>query len=314
MRDEVKRLDEDSMENLSLKETIRILTRKHLEEHNGILLGECVSDPGGVAGTIPESSNVIDLPMTETAGADIAVGCALAGRRPIFVTRFQDFMLMNGSPIVYFAGVYQPLCGISAPVFVRALANDGFDATHSNVLHSLFMHFSGIKVCAPITPGEYKQVWNCYLAEELPYYVSEFRDCYNNQLELMDEIVPGAQLNVFGVSICRMRIREAKKILKQWGIQINIVDIMWLKPFDAVGKGKVLKKLPLGLVVDPGRSICGAAEHLAYELMMQYPGSHVEVLGVDDRIKTPSEVYQNPVPTAEMIANKVYTIIKGRIS
>lgn len=297
------------MENLSLKETILELTRRHLEESNGILLGECVSDPGGVAGTIPKSQNVIDLPMTETAGADFAVGCALAGRRPIFVTRFQDFMLMNGSPIIYFAAVYQPLCGISAPVFVRALANDGFDATHSNVLHSLFMHFSGIRVCAPITPGEYKQIWEQYLAEEYPYYVSEFRDCYDNREEYIEEIVPDAQINLFGISVSRMRLREAKKLLKSWGLKVNIIDILWLKPFDAEKHGEVLRQVPLGLVVEPGRSICGASEHLAYELMMNYPGSHVEALGVEDRIKTPSQLFQNPVPTAEMIAKKVLTMI-----
>ena len=61
------------MESLSLRETIKQITEKHLSENNGILLGECVSDPGGVAGTIPEHENVVDLPMTETAGADFAV-------------------------------------------------------------------------------------------------------------------------------------------------------------------------------------------------------------------------------------------------
>lgn len=300
------------MEGLSLKETICEITRHHLNEHNGILLGECVSDPGGVAGTIPESTNIVDLPMTETAGADFAVGCALVGRRPIFVTRFQDFMLMNGSPIIYFAGVYQQLCGISAPVFVRALANDGFDATHSNVLHSLFMHFSGIRVCAPVTPGEYRQVWERYMGEDLPYYVSEFRDCYENREELTEEIVPDAQINVFGVSVCRMRIREAKEILARQGIKINILDILWLKPFDTARYGEILRRVPLGLVVDPGRAICGAAEHLAYELMLHYPGSRVEVLGVEDRIKTPSRVYENPVPSAETIARRIYEIVRKK--
>ena len=300
------------MEGLPLNETIRALTRIHLNEHNGILLGECVSDPGGVAGTIPESPNVIDLPMTETAGADFAVGCALAGRRPIFVTRFQDFMLMNGSPIVYFAGVYQPLCGISAPVFVRALANDGFDATHSNVLHSLFMHFSGIRVCAPVTPEEYRQVWERYIAEELPYYVSEFRDCYENQEELVEEIDPEAQVNVFGISVCRMQIRKAKEILARQGIRINVLDILWLKPLDTTKYGEILRRVPLGVVVDPGRTICGAAEHIAYELMIRHPGSRIEAIGVEDRIKTPSYVYENPVPSEETIVRHVCGMLGRR--
>lgn len=297
------------METVSLRETIREITRKHLVENNGILLGECVSDPGGVAGTIPDCKNIVDLPMTETAGADFAVGCALVGRRPIFVTRFQDFMLMNGSPIAYFAGVYKELCGIGAPVFVRALSNDGFDATHSNVLHSLFMHFSGVYVCAPITPREYHQVWETFMADDKPMYVSEYRDTFDNCTELTDEIDPEAVINVFGVSVCRMNIRKAKALLEKKGIKINVIDIMWLKPFDAVAHGEVLKKVPLGVVVDPGRTICGAAEHFAYQMMMRYPGSRVRSLGIQDTIKSTNPKYMNAVPSAEMIADEICRIL-----
>ncbi len=299
------------MEGISLRETIKEITRKHLDENNGLLLGECVSDPGGVAGTIPESKNVIDLPMTETAGADFAVGCALAGRRPIFVTRFQDFMLMNGSPIIYFAGVYKDLSGISAPVFVRALANDGFDATHSNVLHSLFMHFPGITVCAPITSGEYHEAWDTFMKNDRPMFVSEFRDTFDNKEEYSDEVDPQADINLFGVSVCRMHIREAKKILSERGIKANIIDIMWLKPFDAEGRGSALKDVPLGLVVDPGREICGAPEHFAYQMMMKYPGARVETLGVKDVIKTTNPNCMNRVPGAEQIVERVCKMLNS---
>lgn len=133
-----------------------------------ILLGECVSDPGGVAGTIPTSPNVIDLPMTEVAGADFAVGCAIAGRRPVFVVRFQDFMLMNGSPFIAYAATVEEIHGVKAPVFIRALANDCFDATHSNVFHSTFMHHPGFRVCAPMTPGEYREAWADFMAHDTP--------------------------------------------------------------------------------------------------------------------------------------------------
>ena len=46
------------MESVSLRETIRSILDDHLNNNNGVLLGECVSDPGGVSGTIPESKNV----------------------------------------------------------------------------------------------------------------------------------------------------------------------------------------------------------------------------------------------------------------
>lgn len=156
------------MGKLSLRETIYQILDDHLNQHNGILLGECVSDPGGVAGTIPTSPNVIDLPMTEVAGADFAVGCAIAGRRPVFVVRFQDFMLMNGSPFIAYAATAEEIHGVKAPVFIRALANDCFDATHSNVFHSTFMHHPGFRVCAPMTPGEYREAWADFMAHDTP--------------------------------------------------------------------------------------------------------------------------------------------------
>lgn len=103
----ISRFHNAIMGKLSLRETIYQILDDHLNQHNGILLGECLSDPGGVAGTIPTSPNVIDLPMTEVAGADFAVGCAIAGRRPVFVVRFQDFMLMNGSPFIAYAATVE---------------------------------------------------------------------------------------------------------------------------------------------------------------------------------------------------------------
>lgn len=296
------------MGSISLRETIREISREHLDKNNGILLGECVSDNGGVDGTIPNSENVIDLPMTEVSGADFAVGCAIVGRRPIFVLRFQDFMLMNGSPFIAFGAPYKYQNGISAPVFIRALANDHFDATHSNVLHSTFMHHPGFKVCAPITPGEYREVWNTFLSDDSLMYVSEYRDTFNNTEEFEDEIEPDAQINIFAISVCRMHAIKAKEILREKGIKANILHIMWLKPFNASKYSEVLINTPLGIVVDPGHEICGASQAIAYDLMMKAAGSRVEVLGIEDTFKCTNPNYYNSTPSAEIIADRIERI------
>lgn len=299
------------MEGISLRDTIKQIIDNHLN-NNGILLGECVSDPGGVAGTIPESANVIDLPMTEICGADIAVGCALAGRRPIFVVRFQDFMLMNGSPFIAFAAAVKDIQGLSAPVFIRALANDHFDATHSNVLHSLFMHFPGFRVAAPCTPEEYKNVWESFMSEDIPYYVSEYRDTFNNIEEMKDIINFDADINLLGISVCRMDVYKAREILAKEGIKANVINIMWLKPFTESNKiFNALNRIPRGLIIEPGREICGAAEHIAYELMIRHPGSSINVLGVQDMIKTTNPHCYNEVPHVTDIVSKVHEIINN---
>lgn len=298
------------MDRISLRDTIREVTLHHLQENNGILLGECVTDPGGVAGTIPNHKNVIDLPMTETAGADFAVGCAVVGRRPIFVVRFQDFMLMNASPFIAFAAVYKPVNQISAPVFIRALSNDHFDATHSNVLHSMFMHFPGIKVCAPITPNEYQEAWKAFMADDVPIYVSEYRDTYDNVEEFADDGDADADINIFAISVCRMRAILAKEILNEQGIKANVLHIRWLKPFASDAYTNIISKVPTGIVVDVGHEICGASQAIAYELMLKNPGSVIYSLGLDDKVKTTNPNYYNEVPTVQKIVEKVRIVLK----
>ncbi|MBR1945946.1 MAG: hypothetical protein IJ846_06635, partial [Alphaproteobacteria bacterium] len=65
------------MENLTLAETIKAITRDHLENHNGLLFGQCVTAVGWVNGTVPDCKNIVELPMTDVAGAGFAVGAAL---------------------------------------------------------------------------------------------------------------------------------------------------------------------------------------------------------------------------------------------
>src|ERR1035437_1666806 len=112
------------MEHLTVAETIKAITKDHLENHNGMLLGQCITAVGWVNNTIPDTCNIVELPMTDVAAAGMACGAALMGRRPIFVVRFQDFMMLNGSALINFAAKTKELHGVACPVFIRALASE----------------------------------------------------------------------------------------------------------------------------------------------------------------------------------------------
>ena len=85
----------------TVADTIRELTRRHIDENNGLVIGQCLSAVGWVQNTVPaQEIGIEELPMTDVAGAVIAVGAALTGRRPIFILRFQSLNWLNSSPLV----------------------------------------------------------------------------------------------------------------------------------------------------------------------------------------------------------------------
>ena len=80
-----------------------------------------------------DSEGIIEIPMTDVAGPGFAVGCALVGRRPIFVVRYQGFMWYNASSIVNYAAKSMQVWGKPCPIFIRSLAMEGNGIGHNCV-------------------------------------------------------------------------------------------------------------------------------------------------------------------------------------
>jgi len=299
------------MEQRTVAETIREITRKHLEEDNGMLLGQSISAVGWVNGTVPEcNKGLVELPMTDVAGAGIAVGAAMVGRRPIFVLRFQDFLILNGSPLINYAAKCKELHGKSAPVFVRAIGSEGLGPVHSSILHSVYMHFPGFKVCSPMTPGEYKEVWKTYMENDDPMIVSEHRESFQNTEEMKDVIHDKANITIYSISSPRFAVNEAAKTLAKEGIICNIIHIIWLKPFEISNRYlDPLNQTKLGLVIDASFEICGASRSIAYDLS-NAAGHPVKALGLLDKTKCLCPPYQNKAPDVQSIYDTVKAILR----
>jgi acetoin:2,6-dichlorophenolindophenol oxidoreductase subunit beta len=297
------------MERLTVADTIRAITRQHLEYDNGLLLGQSITAVGWVNNTVPDCRGIVELPMTDVAGAGIAVGAALVGRRPIFVIRFQDFLMLNGSQLINYAAKTKELHGKSAPLFVRAIAAEGLGPVHSGVLHGVFMHFPGFKVCAPMTPNEYKQVWEDFMSGEDPFLVSEHRMSFTNRDELSDFQTGSPDITLFPISCTRFETLKAVEILASEGIRCNIAHIVYLKPFVVEYRFvEPLQRSGLGLVIDPGYEIAGAARSIAYELN-EATGLPVRALGTEDHVKCLCPSMQNRAPDAARIVTAVKRMI-----
>ena len=295
------------MEQLTLGQTIKEITRKHLE-HGGLLMGQCITAVGWVNGTVPDCQNIVELPMTDVAGAGFAVGAALMGKRPIFVLRFQDFFTLNCNQFVHYAAIAKELHGVSVPVFIRCISMDNAGPVHSIVLHNIPMYFPGFVVMAPVTPGEYERVWQYYMEHDDPVFVSEHRRCYPLKEEMPDTVDPDAEIVLYGISDARINLLEAQDMLRQEGIKTSVMHIMQLKPFDCDYYASALTGDKEGLVVDNGFPICGAARDFAYELS-EKTGRVVHAMSCKDSVKCFNEEMRNGTPPAQEIYHKVKEIL-----
>ncbi len=296
----------------TVTDAIREVTARHIAEHNGLVLGQCLSAVGWVQNTVPpQREGLEELPMTDVAGAGYAAGAALAGRRPIFVIRFQSLLWLNASPIVNYAAKAKDLFGYGCPVFVRAIAAEG-GATgpiHSGAFHGMFMNVPGLPVVAPMTPGEYEDAYERFMASDAPLFVSEHRRSYKNTREMPDQIEDGAKITLFAASSARFTAGDAVVILRSRGIPCNLVHLVWLKPFvmDERLTGP-LRTAGCGLVVDSCYETSGPARSMAYELSVE-TGLPVHALGLEERQPGAAAHLDNVTPSAERIAGAAMGVL-----
>jgi pyruvate/2-oxoglutarate/acetoin dehydrogenase E1 component len=293
---------------MTLAETIKDITRNHLENNNGLLFGQCVTAVGWVNGTVPDCKNIVELPMSDVAAAGFVVGAALVGRRPIFVLRFQDFFILNGSQILHYAALSKELHGAGVPLFLRCIGTDAAGPVHSVILHNIPMYFPGINVYAPMSPGEYRKTWEYYMENDLPVFVSEHRRLYTCSEEWTDKIQENADITLYAISDARVEMEGAAKILESNGIKVNTVHIFKLKPLETEDLAKPLAISKKGLVIDSGFPSCGAARSIAYELS-EKSGHFVHAMSCEDKTKCFNPAGQNRTPNAEMIAARAMEII-----
>ena len=295
-------------------ETISEITRKHLTEDNGLLLGQCVTAVGWIGGSVPDCEGIAEIPMTDVAGPGFAVGCGLMGRRPIFVVRYQGFMWYNSSSLINYAAKSKQVWNRPCPIFIRSVGMEGNGIGHtaSSCVHSIFMHSPGLPIAAPMSPIEYQLVWDHFMSHDDPIYVSEHRRSFASSLEMKNIVQDQADITIIAISAGRLNAIEAEKTLREQNIKCNLFHLLWLKPFQPTEEMiQSLKKTKMGLVIDSDYEISGASRSLAYELMHKV-GVPVHALGLEDRVCGVAPELENITPSSKKIVSTIKQCIQQK--
>ena len=312
------------------------LRRELAETPEVIVFGEDIAIPGGVFGITRRlhrdfgGDRVFDTPIAESAILGAALGAAQEGYRPIVEIMYSDFLLVALDQLVNQAANVRYLHNgrRSAPMVVRCQqgATPGSCAQHSQSLEALLAHIPGLKVGMSSNSHDAYAMLRAAVHDPDPVVVIESRALYPVEgLVYVDapiESVGGARLRRSGsdaliVTWGRMvnEAEAAAEELAATGIDVAVLDLRWLSPFDDQTVVEWSKKLRRVLVVHEANLTGGFGAEVAARVAEQAFG---ELAAPVMRLATPdvrmpaATVLQNALlPSRSTIGDAVRQLVRA---
>lgn len=302
-------------ERKDLRNTIKEIVKNHLLEKNGIAMGQCLTAVGWVGGTLPElyeDDGMVELSMADVAGSGFAVGAALAGKRPMYIIRYQGFNWFNAPIILNYACKSKEIWKRPCPLFIRSIAMEGgIGPVAGSSHHSLYYRMPGIVITSPMTPKEYRSVYDKFMKSDDVFYVSEHRGSYQNDKELKNIYKNNPDLVIFAISITRFSALDAANILNNIGFNISVINIFWIKPikYNKSAIDQLKKSKYGGLVIDDDYTD-GIAKSIANDLSLR-ANNNVTTMGLKNISAGFHNSVDNKPPNYKDIIRNVKKIIKN---
>jgi pyruvate/2-oxoglutarate/acetoin dehydrogenase E1 component len=194
-------------------------------------------------------------------------------------------------------------------MFVRSIAMEGaIGPVAGSSHHSLYYRMPGVRIKSPMTPKEYRRVYDEFMSEDEVYYVSEHRGAYANSYELSNIYYDKPDLALFCISITRFAgIEVAKHFLSQ-GIKISLHHIVDIKPLGLDKSDyRCAKTAKKALVIDDDYED-GIAKNIAFEIHSQ-TNCQMFSMGLKDKTAGFHPKVDNLPPSKEEIIIKINNIL-----
>lgn len=215
------------------------------------VLGEDVARYGGVF-RITEGllarfgpGRVIDTPISESGIVGLAVGAALLGMHPVVEIQFTDLMTIAMDQIVNSAAKarYVHNGALHAPLVIRTVNLGKGTVYSSQALEAWFMHVPGLKVVIPSNPHDAKGLLIAAIRNPDPVIFIEHKSLYGMRGPVPEELytVPfgraavrrqGHDVTAVGWSSMVPQLEEVANELADQGIDVEVIDVRTLVPFD----------------------------------------------------------------------------------
>ena len=258
-------------ERISYRDAMRAALREALlRDPRVFLMGEDIGMYGGsyavTKGLLDEfgSRRIRDTPLSELGFVGAGIGAALGGLRPIVEIMTVNFSLLALDQLVNTAAALRHMSGgqFHVPLVVRMATGAGrqLAAQHSHCLEGWYAHVPGLRVLAPATVEDARDMLWPALEDPDPVVIFEHAQLYNAE----DTPVPKA-----GVDIDHARIRRAGRdatlitfggmlprtlaaaaVLAEAGVEAEVIDLRVLRPLDDVTICESVRRTHRALIVD----------------------------------------------------------------
>ncbi len=284
---------------LSYAQAINEALRQSMElSEDVVIFGQLVDYKSGIFGTTTGLANqfgvkrVRDFPVSENLMTATAMGAALAGLRPVIVHQRLDFMIYSLDAIANWLSLWHfKSAGKSdMPVTIRAIVGKGWGQgpQHSKSLHSWFAHLPGLRVAVPATADDAKGLLLESIFSQTPAVFIEGRTLFSMTTDVPEApyripfgkaVVrrPGSDVTLVAIGNMVPFALRAAEMLKQEGIQVEVVDPRTLSPLDRSTICASVAKTGRLIVADPAWFSFGAAAEIIATV--------VEELGTDLKAK-----------------------------
>lgn len=253
------------MASITLLEAVKQGLWEEMERDKSVfILGEDVGEYGGAFkvtdGFLKHfgAERVIDTPISESAIVGAACGAAMMGMRPVAEMQFIDFISCCFDMLTNYAAKSRYRQGIGIPMVVRGPCGGGVHGGpfHSQNVESFFLNTPGLKMVEPSTPYDAKGLIKAAIRDDDPVLFFEHKLLYRNpkiKQEVPDEdyIVPigkaairraGRDLSIITYGAMVYTALDAADVLEKEGIEVEVIDLRTLAPFDREAVCETVKK------------------------------------------------------------------------
>jgi 2-oxoisovalerate dehydrogenase E1 component beta subunit len=236
----------------------RALDEALAADERTLVFGEDVGTLGGVF-RVTDGLNakygddrVFDTTLAESGIMGMAVGLAMAGWRPVPEIQFDGFSYPAIDQIVNQVARmhYRSRGAFDMPITLRLPSFGGIRAPehHGESMEALFAHVPGLKVVAPSNPADAYTLLRQSIEDPDPVIFMEPKSRYWHKA-IVEDVEWGERLPIGASRIVRpgrhvtlitwgamvSRCLQAAELGAEDGVEIEVLDLRWLKPIDVAG-------------------------------------------------------------------------------